>query len=261
MPQRAISETLLTDPEALLTLMRQDKKNGAAIPLILARDWEELYRQEHIRRCSSLFTAYFDGYRDMMDAVLEPHNLILIGVILTLLVFPAFLFFRSRSDRGLRVRMHGRKMEISASIVQAHAICERLLGRVLLGNNLVNILASVLTTTLFTACSGKALLAAATGGYDGLILVFAEVLPKTYAISQPDKWALVVARPISLIVRLLSPIVSLVQVIVNGVLRFGVDTDFPWTAADEIKGVVCTCRKAACQTRPRPDYGVLELAN
>jgi len=105
---------------------------------------------------------------------------------------------------------------------------ERLLGGILLGNNLVNILASVLTTTLFTNMFGASAtaLALATVVMTALILIFAEVLPKTYAISQPDKWALVVARPINLIVKLLSPIVSVVQLIVNGVLRiFGVDTN------------------------------------
>ncbi|MEL6687716.1 MAG: HlyC/CorC family transporter [Pseudomonadota bacterium] len=204
-----------------------------------------------------------------MDAVLEPQNLILIGVILTLLIFSGFF---SSSETALtaasRVRMHAAEKggDKRATVVQKLMnMRERLLGGILLGNNLVNILASVLTTTLFTSLFGDSALAlaAATGVMTALILVFAEVLPKTYAISQPDKWALVVARPISLIVRLLSPIVSLVQVIVNVVLRiFGVDTDSsPWTAADEIKGAVdLHLQEGSVAKRARDQiYGVLEI--
>lgn len=106
-------------------------------------------------------------------------------------------------------------------------------------------------------------LAAATAVMTALILVFAEVLPKTYAISQPDKLALIVAGPINWIVRLLSPIVSVVQIIVNGVLRlFGVDTNASaWTAADEIKGAVdLHLKEGGVAKRARDQiYGVLEI--
>jgi len=142
---------------------------------------------------------------------------------------------------------------------------ERLLGGILLGNNLVNILASVLTATLFTNVfgAGGVAMAAATVVMTALILIFAEVLPKTYAISQPDKWALIVARPINLIIKLLSPVVSVVQIIVNGVLRiFGVDTKASaWTAADEIKGAVdLHLQEGGVAKRARDQiYGVLEI--
>jgi Mg2+/Co2+ transporter CorB len=142
---------------------------------------------------------------------------------------------------------------------------EKLLGGILLGNNLVNNLAAVLTTALFTKVFGGSAvaLAAATVAMTTLIVIFAEVLPKTYAISQPDKLALIVARPISLIVKLLSPIVLLVQVIVNVVLRvFGIDTNASaWTAADEIKGAVdLHLQEGGVAKRARDQiYGVLEI--
>jgi len=142
---------------------------------------------------------------------------------------------------------------------------ERLLGGILLGNNMVNILASVLTTAVFTnvfGTGGKALVGA-TVLMTLLILIFAEVLPKTYAISQPDKMALKVARPINLIVKIFAPIVSIVQVIVNGTLRlFGVDTKASaWTAADEIKGAVdLHLEEGGVAKRARDQiYGVLEI--
>lgn len=204
-----------------------------------------------------------------MSAILEPQNLILIGIILTLLVFSGFF---SSSETALtaasRVRMHAAEKDgdkRATIVTRLMNMRERLLGGILLGNNLVNILASVLTTTLFTKIFGDSALAlaAATGVMTAMILIFAEVLPKTYAISQPDKLALIVSRPISLIIKILAPIVMVVQLIVNGVLRaFGVDTNASaWTAADEIKGAVdLHLQEGGVAKRARDQiYGVLEI--
>ncbi len=204
-----------------------------------------------------------------MSAFLEPQNLILIGVILVLLVCSGFF---SSSETALtaasRVRMHAAEKDGDkrASLVQRLMnMRERLLGGILLGNNLVNVLASVLTTQLFTNVfgTGGTALIIATAVMTAMIVIFAEVLPKTYAISQPDKLALTVSRPISLIVRVLAPIVTFVQIIVNGVLRtFGIDTNASaWTAADEIKGAVdLHLQEGGVAKRARDQiYGVLEI--
>ena len=204
-----------------------------------------------------------------MSAFLEPQNLTLIAVILVLLVCSGFF---SSSETALtaasRVRMHAAEKDGDkrASLVSKLInMRERLLGGILLGNNLVNILASVLTTTLFTNLFGDSAfaLAMATAVMTALILVFAEVLPKTYAISNPDKLALIVARPINLIVRILGPIVVVVQLIVNAVLRaLGVDGNAnAWTAADEIRGAVdLHLQEGGVAKRARDQiYGVLEI--
>lgn len=205
----------------------------------------------------------------MLDAFMDPQNLSKLGVVFCLLFMSGFF---SGSETALtaasRARMHAAEKEGDrrASLV-SHLINmrERLLGGILLGNNLVNILASVLVTTVFTDVfgGGGVALAAATAIMTILILIFAEVLPKTYAISQPDKMALTVARPISLIVRVLAPIVSVVQIIVNVTLRlFGVDSNAsPWTAADEIRGAVdLHLQEGGVAKRARDQiYGVLEI--
>jgi len=205
----------------------------------------------------------------MLDALLQPENLIMLGIVLLLLCFSGFF---SGSETALtaasRARMHAAEKDGDkrASIVSKLLnMRERLLGGILLGNNMVNILASVLTTAVFTnvfGTGGKALVGA-TVLMTILILIFAEVLPKTYAISQPDKMALRVARPINLIVKIFAPIVSIVQVIVNGTLRlFGVDTKASaWTAADEIKGAVdLHLEEGGVAKRARDQiYGVLEI--
>ncbi len=103
---------------------------------------------------------------------------------------------------------------------------ERLIGSVLLGNNLVNILATALTTALFTSLFGESGVVYATAIMTILVLIFAEVLPKTYAITNAETAASLVSRPISIIVMVFSPIVSFVRLLVRGVLRvFGVETD------------------------------------
>ena len=103
---------------------------------------------------------------------------------------------------------------------------ERLIGSVLLGNNVVNILATSLATALLTKLFGQNGVAFATLIMTLLVLIFAEVLPKTYAITNPEKVASRVAAPIAIIVLVFSPIVSAVRFFVRGVLfLFGVRTD------------------------------------
>ncbi|WP_170569750.1 HlyC/CorC family transporter [Ruegeria atlantica] len=103
---------------------------------------------------------------------------------------------------------------------------ERLIGSVLLGNNLVNILAASLATALFTRLFGESGVALATLVMTLLVLIFAEVLPKTYAITNSEKAAAAVAPIISIVVTVFSPIVAAVRLLVRGVLRlFGVQID------------------------------------
>ena len=205
----------------------------------------------------------------LFEKLSQAENIVMIVIILCLLVFSGFF---SSSETALtaasRARMHTAEKDGDkrASVVSKLLnMRERLLGGILLGNNLVNILASVLTTALFTNLfgAGGLALAMATIVMTILILIFAEVLPKTYAISQPDKLALHVARPISFFVKIFAPIVSIVQMIVNATLRlFGVDsTASAWTAADDIKGAVDLHLEEGGMAKHERDqiYGVLEI--
>ncbi|MGB0959969.1 MAG: HlyC/CorC family transporter, partial [Halocynthiibacter sp.] len=119
---------------------------------------------------------------------------------------------------------------------------ERLIGAVLFGNNLVNILAASLATALFTRIFGESGVALATLVMTFLVLVFAEVLPKTYAITNPETAAAKVSPIISKVIFVLSPIVMAIRALVRGVLGlFGVQTDpdHQLTAVhDEIKGAL-----------------------
>ena len=141
--------------------------------------------------------------------------------------------FFSGSETALTAASRG-KLHSAAKAGQRGALralaltddSERLIGSILLGNNLVNILAAALATSLFTTLFGDSGVAMATLVMTVLVLVFAEVMPKTYAITQPETAATRVAPIIAVLVRVLSPIVSAVRAIVRLILRlFGVSTD------------------------------------
>ena len=117
------------------------------------------------------------------------------GAILLMLVLSAFF---SGSETALtaasRGKLRAQADKGSRGAQRALAITddnERLIGSVLLGNNLVNILAASLATALFTRLFGESGVALATLVMTLLVLVFAEVLPKTYAITNAETAAAV----------------------------------------------------------------------
>ncbi|MEI4262995.1 HlyC/CorC family transporter [Roseovarius sp. D0-M9] len=124
---------------------------------------------------------------------------------------------RSRADKG------DKGAERALAITEDN---ERLIGSVLLGNNLVNILATSLATALFTGLFGESGVALATLVMTLLVLIFAEVLPKTYAITNAEAAASRVAPAITIVIRVFSPVVYAVRVLVRLILRLvGVKTD------------------------------------
>ncbi|MEO5619340.1 MAG: CNNM domain-containing protein, partial [Cypionkella sp.] len=103
---------------------------------------------------------------------------------------------------------------------------ERMIGALLLGNNIVNILSASLATALLTKMFGQSGVAVATLAMTVLILIFGEVLPKTLAITYPEAVASKVAPVIRVLIVVFSPVVSVVRVLVRGLLRLvGVKTD------------------------------------
>ncbi|NDR58226.1 HlyC/CorC family transporter [Aliiruegeria sabulilitoris] len=118
---------------------------------------------------------------------------------------------------------------------------ERLIGGILLGNNLVNILATSLATALFTSLFGDSGVALATLVMTLLVLIFSEVLPKTYSINDPEKAAARSAPIIGPFITVLSPIVAIIRAIVRFVLwLFGmkIDPDSMLSVREEIVGAL-----------------------
>ncbi len=96
---------------------------------------------------------------------------------------------------------------------------ERLIGLILLGNNFVNILASALATIIGMRLYGDAGIAIATGVLTFMILIFAEVTPKTVAALNPERFAFPASLILLPLLRLLSPLVLLINWITSLVLR------------------------------------------
>ncbi|MBY0363483.1 MAG: HlyC/CorC family transporter [Phreatobacter sp.] len=142
---------------------------------------------------------------------------------------------------------------------------ERLIGAMLVGNNIVNTGVAAFATSLFVAVLGAEGVIYATAVMSILLIVFSEVLPKTIAISRPEWMALIYARPVSLVVALFGPILIAVEAIVRGVLRlFGMrisDNQNVLTGAEELRGTVDLMHKEGSFGKLDRDMvgGILDL--
>jgi Mg2+/Co2+ transporter CorB len=96
---------------------------------------------------------------------------------------------------------------------------DRMIVALMLGNNLVNILASSLATGALVSLFGEAGIAYATAGMTVIVVLFGEVLPKTYAIYHANRVALLVAPPVSGIVAVLTPVIRAIEFLVRLVFR------------------------------------------
>ncbi len=124
---------------------------------------------------------------------------------------------KAQADRGSR----GAKaaMEVTDD-------SERMIGAILLGNNVANTLSAALMTVMLTDLFGANGVAIATVVVTTLVLVFGAVLPKTLAIINPEPIATLVAPPIRILIVLFSPIVTTVRALVRLILRpFGLNPD------------------------------------
>lgn len=96
---------------------------------------------------------------------------------------------------------------------------DRLIGLILIGNNLVNILASAIATIIGMRLYGDYGVAIATGALTLVILVFAEITPKTLAALYPERVSYTSSILLRILMKALSPLVILVNFITNGLLR------------------------------------------
>lgn len=206
-----------------------------------------------------------------MTSFLDTAFWLTVGGIIALLMMSAFF---SGSETALTAASRS-KLRSRADKGDAGAECalevtedsERLIGAILLGNNVVNILSASLATALLTKMFGDSGVAFATLGMTVLVLVFSEVLPKTYAITLPETVASRVARPIRLFTKILAPIVSVVRMIVRGLLwAFGVRTDanqHMFSIQDEIAGALAIGTSEGTVHKEDRDrlLGALDLGN
>ncbi|GHA57393.1 HlyC/CorC family transporter [Photobacterium aphoticum] len=119
---------------------------------------------------------------------------------------------------------------------------DRLIGLILIGNNLVNILASAIATILGMRLYGDMGVAIATGALTLVVLVFAEVTPKTLAALYPERVSYASSVLLQILMKLLYPLVVFVNAITNGFLRLvGLrvnNNDDADLSSDELRTVV-----------------------
>jgi len=147
-------------------------------------------------------------------------------LILVLIVFSAFFSLSEAallSVGKIRIRHIAELGNNNAkNVVRLLENPERFLAAILIGNNFVNISASVLATDAALKSFGNSGIAIATGVMTLFILVFGEVLPKTLASRNPENIAMLVANPIMIVINILRPIVWFLTTIVNSmILLFG----------------------------------------
>ncbi len=155
---------------------------------------------------------------------------VLIGALGFLIILSGFF---SGSETGLmslnRYRLrHLAKAKHPGAMLAARLLDrpDRLIGLILLGNNFVNILASALATVIGLRLLGEAGILAATAVLTVVILIFAEVTPKTLAALRPERYAFPASFVLAPLLRLMYPLVWALSGVTNAIVRlFGVSAD------------------------------------
>jgi len=168
--------------------------------------------------------------------------------IISLVVLLGFSAFFSASETGLMTlsKIRLRQM-VDSEIKGANRVNKllknpsKLLGGILVGNNIANIGASALATSLAITYWGESGVGIATVVMTILVLIFGEITPKSLAAQNSEKIALKVAKPLSIITFILNPIVVVLIYITNSFVKmFGGEVGMkkPFITEEELKTMV-----------------------
>ena len=148
---------------------------------------------------------------------------VLSGILFCLILLSAFF---SSSETGMlsinKYRLKHLVKTKNRSAIKVNSLLERpdrLIGVILIGNNFVNILASAIATIIAVRLWGDAGVAIATAALTMVVLIFAEVTPKTLAAIHPEKIAFPASWILAILLKVLYPLVWLVNGLSNGLLR------------------------------------------
>ena len=190
------------------------------------------------------------------------------AIVVLLLVSALIAGSETALSAASRGRLHGladRGVPAAAAALALTEDKERLTGAILLGSTLANALAASLATLLFTRLFGAGGVAIAAVAMTALLVIFAELVPRAGAIADPEAMALRVARPIALVVRLLSPLAGAARGFARLVLRlFAAETDPRaqfLSAPQDIAGAVALQHSDAAAEKESRDrlLGALDL--
>ena len=194
---------------------------------------------------------------------------VLFGLLALLLFLSAFF---SGSETGLmtmnryrlshRAKLGERGARLAQELLQRP---DRLIGLILLGNNLVNILAASVATVIGLRLFGEVGIAIASGVMTLVVLIFAEVTPKTLAALHPERVAIPAAYIYWPLLRILFPFVLLVNLIANGLLRLlGVSPEEAAAhslSSEELRSVVSEAGAMIPQRHQSMLISILDLEN
>jgi putative hemolysin len=190
-----------------------------------------------------------------------------IGGLLVLFVLSAFF---SGSETALmaidRMRVKYLAEKDRPGARKLAALLERpdsLLSALLVGNNVVNIMASVFATTLFMEMFGQSGELMTILILTPLLLIFSEVCPKTYAANYPEKLSFMVLNPVRLVMWLLRPVTWLVSGVSRLLTRFmHGEIEKPLISEDEIRSIIQFGEHAGvvAKDKRRMLHGIFDLA-
>jgi len=146
----------------------------------------------------------------------------LVGILVLLILSGLFSGSETALTAFSRPRMHllERQGDDRARLVNSLVKNkEKMIGAILLGNNLVNILASALATSLLISFFGKNGVVYATLAMTFLVLIFGEIAPKTYAFYHSDRVSLAVAPLFRVLIFILSPVTQAINWMIANAMR------------------------------------------
>lgn len=150
-----------------------------------------------------------------MDDVVQIYFFIVAGLIFISSLFACFETAITAASKAKMHRLASEGNKRAKIVEQLLENREKVISTMLFGNNAVNILSSAIATGLFIKLFGDAGVLFATVVMTLIVIIFAEVLPKTYAVKNPDATALLFAPVIKFLVMIFFPVTNLVHKIVN----------------------------------------------
>jgi Mg2+/Co2+ transporter CorB len=192
-----------------------------------------------------------------------------IAVVALLLLMSAFFSAAETSlTAASRARLHAMEQDGSERAKLVNRMLEapeRIIGTVLIGNNLTNILSASITTSVMISLFGDTGVFYATAVISVLVVIFCEVLPKTYAIAYPDRLALALSPVMRGLIVAFAPLTMAAQWVVKGLLKLtptNKDDDSNILAAhEEIRGAIDLQHKEGAVEKLDKDMlgGILDL--
>ncbi|HEY8194352.1 MAG TPA: HlyC/CorC family transporter [Hyphomicrobium sp.] len=194
----------------------------------------------------------------------------LIAIFLLIVLSAFFNGSETALTAASRARMHALEEDGNMGATLVNKVLsrpEKMIGTVLLGNTLVDVLAAALASNIAVHLYGEVGVAYATAAITILIVIFAAVLPKTYALAYADRVALVVAPPMRGLIYVLTPFTKAIEFVVRNILKLtpgeADDAANILAAHEEIRGTIDLQAKEGTVAKGDAEMlgGVLDLGD